>query len=352
MFDNGELDDAEVMQRGVLDETKHLLGEDHILATSIMHNLANTLVVMEQYEEAVELEREVVERDKIVLGSHHPDTLSAMTLLVRILDRAGQGDESQRMRNEVLRRRRDPSSTSRTLEHLASSFWYSTAKLDETENLQRIAIFLRQRMLGGEHERTIQARESLVLTLTHRADLAEAIELQEDIVKAREKLPLPNEHEGTHPKKLLAFLFREYGRLEDALTLRRELLEHTKIEKGDENVDTLAAMRELGTALRDHGLLDEAVSMQRTAWKRVQELSEEEEAAIDALENLALSLYSEQKIDTAISYQDDVVRWRREHLRDENRKVLAAEERLAFWLYERGEFEAAVLRFPMRTVIH
>ncbi|OAP60500.1 hypothetical protein AYL99_05502 [Fonsecaea erecta] len=354
-FDNGDFEQAEILQRGALEETSQAFGADHPLATNIMHNLAATLLVLEQHDEALELEHEVVRRHEMILGPYHPATLAARSALSRIMTMADQMDESIEVDDDVLKKRRDTGAFRKVLEHLASSAWYQPHNVHKTLAVQEVVASARQRVLGKEHPQTLLAVATLVATLTHCGDLEAAIKHQREIRDLQQESFHLDELDELSPSEILAFLLREDGRLVDVLSLRREMFEQCKAENGEDHHTTLVTMSKLGAALWENGVSDEAVATQSAVWEMGREQNgDEHEESIDALEDLAFMLYCQQQTDAAISHQQKVVAWRREHMQLLDYKAVRSGETLAFRLFEQGQFDAAVSEFqtPVKTIGH
>lgn len=349
-FDNADPEEAEIVQRGVLKETKEFLDQDHPLATEIMHNLAITLAALKQYVEAIELQREVLKRHEAILGRHHPATLLAKDSLSTTLAAVDELDECVSLVDDVCKAKWDYSVLDKILEHLASSSWYKPHNIDATLNLQEALFTVRKNILGMEHPQTLQVMGSLILTLAHRGDLKEAISQQRRMLDSQQAVDASDEFDELAPTEVLAFLLRLDGQLADVLSLRRKLAEECKDKNGPENLMTLIAMSKLGDALRESGLLDEAMSTYNTVWETSKQCNGEQyPETIDAIEKLALTLHCQRKLGEAIAHQQKVVALRRESVGLNNHQTVTSCETLAFWQFERGQFDDAVSSFRAST---
>ncbi|KAH8733605.1 hypothetical protein BGZ61DRAFT_474270 [Ilyonectria robusta] len=354
-FDNNDLGQAEIVQRGVLEETKEFFDHDHPLATEIMHNLSITLFDLKQYVEAIELQREVLKRQETILGPYHPGTLLAKDSLSVTLGAVDELDECFSLVDDICRVKQDYSALDKILQHLASSSWYAPHNTDATLKLQRALFTVRQRILGIGHPQTLQAMGTLILTLAHRGDLKEAISQQRKMLNSQQAADAPDAFDELAPAEVLAFLLRLDGRLADVLSLRRKLAEECKDRNGSEHIATLIALSKVGDALRECGLLDDAMSTYNTVWETSNRCNgEQDPETINAIEKLALTLHYQRKPDEAISHQQKVVALRCESVWLNNHRTVTSGETLAFWQFERGQFDDAVSSFhaSARTISH
>lgn len=353
--DNNDLGQAEIAQRGVLKETKEFLGQDHPLATEIMHNLSITLMDLRQHVEAMELQREVLKRQETILGPYHPGTLLAKDSLSVTLGAVDEMDEFSNLVDDICRVKQDYSALDKILQHLATSSWYAPHNIDTTLKLQRALFTVRQRILGIGHPQTLQAMGTLILTLAHRGDLKEAISLQRKMLNSQQAADAPDMFDELAPAEVLAFLLRLDGQLADVLSLRRKLAEECKDRYGSEHIATLIAMSKVGDALRECGLLDDAMSTYNEVWETSNRCNgEQDPETINAIEKIALTLHYQRKPDEAISHQQKAVALRRESVELNNHQTATSGETLAFWQFERGQFDDAVSSFraSARTTSH
>jgi tetratricopeptide (TPR) repeat protein len=94
----GDLEEAETIEREVLELRTEISGPRHLDTTNAMSNLANTLHNRGHLEEAEKMRREVLELRMEILGPRHPDTISAMNNLAVTLGDRGQLEEAEKMK--------------------------------------------------------------------------------------------------------------------------------------------------------------------------------------------------------------------------------------------------------------
>jgi hypothetical protein len=78
----------------VLEKIRHILGEEHPSTTLAMNNLASTLKVLGQLDDAANMSSEVLEKRRCILGKDHPDAILAMNDLAFTLGEQGQLDKA------------------------------------------------------------------------------------------------------------------------------------------------------------------------------------------------------------------------------------------------------------------
>ncbi|KAG8825902.1 hypothetical protein FRC17_008465, partial [Serendipita sp. 399] len=102
LYNRGQLEEAEKLEREVLELSIELLGQKHPNTVTKMGNLASTLHCRGQLEEAEKLKREVLELRIEILGQKHPDTVWTMGNLAWTLWSRGQLEEAEKLHQEVL----------------------------------------------------------------------------------------------------------------------------------------------------------------------------------------------------------------------------------------------------------
>ncbi|KAG8791635.1 hypothetical protein FRC16_000346 [Serendipita sp. 398] len=98
IYDLGQLEDAEKMEREVLALRREILGPRHPTTLLSMASLAITLKDNDQLEEAENMMQEVVTLQREILGPRHRDTVSAQKELSLIRRQRKQSIRSTRKR--------------------------------------------------------------------------------------------------------------------------------------------------------------------------------------------------------------------------------------------------------------
>jgi serine/threonine protein kinase len=99
----GELERAESMMRDVLRLRRDVLGGEHRSTATAMQNLSGLLIQQGRLDEAEPLVRDAYEISRARLGETHTVTLSAMNQLAYLLEDRGKLDEAEAMFRETIR---------------------------------------------------------------------------------------------------------------------------------------------------------------------------------------------------------------------------------------------------------
>ncbi|KAH8890223.1 hypothetical protein GQ53DRAFT_782688 [Thozetella sp. PMI_491] len=177
----GRYDEAEKIEIEVLDLRRQALGDHHpdtihnLRRQVLGHHHPNTIDSMAQlastyygkgrYNEAEKIDREVLDLRREVLGDHHPDTIDSMAQLASIYHGKRQYDEAEEIHTEVLDLRRQllgdhHPNTIQSMVYLAST-WYAQGRYKEAEKIQREALALQRQVLGDHHPNTAKNETQL-----------------------------------------------------------------------------------------------------------------------------------------------------------------------------------------------
>jgi tetratricopeptide (TPR) repeat protein len=100
------VEEVEAEHRGVLEDRRRVLGEEHPDTVASRNNLANALGDLGRLEEAEVEHRAVLEIRRRVLGEEHPDTLASRNNLANVLGDLGRLEEAEVEYRAVLEIRR------------------------------------------------------------------------------------------------------------------------------------------------------------------------------------------------------------------------------------------------------
>jgi eukaryotic-like serine/threonine-protein kinase len=140
--------------------------------------------------------------------------------------------------------------------------------LDESGlSLQEATVDARKRLLGGDHQETLESQSKLGLLLENLDRLDEAEELLlRTLAVQRDKLG--SEHVDSLDSMFnLAQVYLAQGRNSDAEPLFREALTARRRVLGNEDPATLQSITGLGVALWDLGRMDETETLIREVWE-------------------------------------------------------------------------------------
>ncbi|KAL8907437.1 MAG: hypothetical protein Q9207_001407 [Kuettlingeria erythrocarpa] len=151
----------------------------------------------------------------------------------------------------------------------------------------------------------------------------------------------------------LASTLSDQGRLDEAASMKQEVLEKRRRILGDEHPDTITAMKNLANTLSDQGQLDKAASMQQEVLEKTRRiLGDEHPNTTSAMSNLANTLSDQGRLDEAASMRQEVLEESRRILGDEHPNTITAMSNLASTLSHQGRLDDAVLvlLYPLKAM--
>jgi eukaryotic-like serine/threonine-protein kinase len=247
--------------RAALALARRNLGEDDPLTITAASGLASTLGENSRYEEAEALQRKVLEARTRILGREHPDTVGSIESLAWILLSAGKArdalpyaEESLRLQREVVKNDRDLSLALNTL----AMTYRALQRIEESEKLSREMLETDRRRLGSAHPTTLIDMNNLSMVLMDQGKdrEAEGLMLQAiDAAKAEyvESDPLFALLNGTYS----TLLFNQ-GRFVEAEAALVDVIAVRKKNYSDDHADTVFARADMARVLMQMGRYDEA----------------------------------------------------------------------------------------------
>ena len=223
-------------------------------------------------------------------------------------------------------------------------FLYSTGHWTEEFAIRNFCLNELTKLRGEEHPDTIRAMGKLARSFGKLGKLDEAASMKREVLEKR-RMILGEEHPGTiMAMEYLASSLRGQGKLDEAASMQREVLEMRRRIFRNEHPNTIRAMGNLANSLRDKGRLDEAASMKREVLEMMRKtLGEEHPDTIRAMGNLAHSLRDQGEPDEAASMRREVLEMRRRILGEEHPGTIRAMSNLARSLGDQGKLDKATL---------
>ena len=171
---------------------------------------------------------------------------------------------------------------------------------------------MRNRLLGEEHPKTINAMNNLANTYASLGKYADAEKLHNQVLDMRNRL-LGKEHPKTiSAMKNLANTYASLGKYADAEKLEIPVLDMRNRLLGEEHPDTISAMNNLANTSASLGKYADAEKLQiQVLDMRNILLGEEHPHTITAMENLARTYYHLKKVKDAEQLEIQVVDMRR-----------------------------------------
>ncbi len=186
LFQQGRLEEAERLERKLLDRDRRILGPDHPDTLGAMGQLASILSVKGSGTEAVRLDREVLEGTKRRLGPNADDTFLAMDNLSVALALDGKLTEAEALEQEDLQNEVrvfgfEHLGTISSMSNLAG-IQMELGKYDQSEKLFRRTLDLEARVLGPDQPETAQTKYDFAALLVRRGKPDEALSMIRDAI--------------------------------------------------------------------------------------------------------------------------------------------------------------------------
>ncbi len=262
----GHLDESLAHHREALRLRRLHLGTEHVDA------LRSVRLVAEVLEDPLEQEtfsKQAVELCRRVLGEDHPETLESLGALSYAYWRQGRRAEGYAIELDLLPRLRrvlgeHHRSTLTTMGNLAVSL-DELGRAEEAEALYREHLALARRVLGDKHITTLLAMSNLGYFYERRARFTEAEELLVEAYQTMGAVLGPVHPDTFGVGNTLSQLYRDWDRVDSAITLDRERLAARRQRSGERHVKTAHVLHHLAEELRVRGHLEEAEVLARQA---------------------------------------------------------------------------------------
>jgi len=176
-----EFDQAERYARTLMEIERESGPADSLGVVQAKFRLANTLLLMQRFEESIELTEEVIREYTNKRGALHPSTNLARAQLATLHHRSNNLSEAERIYREILAdveesEGLDSRALAPALNNL-SNFLQETGRLEESRQLYERMLRNREAALGPDHLETAYSRKNLARVLIKMNRLEEAKEL-------------------------------------------------------------------------------------------------------------------------------------------------------------------------------
>lgn len=243
------------------------MGSEHPSTLQAMANLAVAYKESGRMDDAVPLYLESFEKRRKILGPEHEDTLTSMNNLGTMYLKQQKFEEAIALLQECLTLRTKTLGENHphvgvSQLNLARAFQES-GRLEDAVNLYRQTLEQRQKSFAPDHPRVLAAMYSLAIPLRGLSRFDEAIELIKAALELGQKLEggLPNEMKQL--PEMLAEVYKEAGRLEEAELQMRSILESYHAAHGKHHDKSLLSQLHLGQLLLQRDKIEEAEEVLR-----------------------------------------------------------------------------------------
>jgi len=220
---------------------------------------------------------------------------------------------------------------------------YTTIGLDAAAlALQESALATRRRVLGEEHQDTLQSISNMGFLLLSQGKLAEAEPYVRNALEGRRRI-LGEDHPDTITSiSNLGVLLRSQGKLADSEPFIRETLEKSRRVLGQDHPDTLTAVNNMGFMFQSQGKFSEAEPYYSEALeKRRRMLPEDHPDTLISIQNLGSVLRAQSKLSEAEPYTLEALEKCRRLLGEEHPNTLIAINNIGSLLLAQGKVAEA-----------
>ncbi|KAF7333763.1 FabD/lysophospholipase-like protein [Mycena venus] len=174
----GRLNTAAELLEGMLLERRDHLGGQHLDTLEVMYWLGWVYESQGNYHEAKAIQVVELQQRRTLFGNDHPDTVEIMGKLALTYHRLGELKAAEELATELLSMKINlGTSHPDMLENLAQACHF-LGKLEQTEELQLMALEKRRNVLVDNHPSILQIMGNLAITYQLLGKLKDAEELQ------------------------------------------------------------------------------------------------------------------------------------------------------------------------------
>ncbi|KIM20239.1 hypothetical protein M408DRAFT_308877 [Serendipita vermifera MAFF 305830] len=237
-------------------------GEETNDTLKVVCYLAQSIRNQGRWEEAETLEKAVLEKRQRILGIDHPDSISAAAALAMTYSKQGRWNEAEKLEVEVLEKRNrllgaDHPSSIDAMANLASTY-SNQGRWKEAEQLQEEVLEKRIRILGADHPSSITAAASLASTYREKGRCNDAEKFEIEVPEQRNRILGVDHPDSMTAAANLAKTYRNQGRWKEAESLQEEVLENRKRVLGADHYKSIAAAAGLAVTYESQGRLKDA----------------------------------------------------------------------------------------------
>ncbi|KAB5583696.1 hypothetical protein GE09DRAFT_1079792 [Coniochaeta sp. 2T2.1] len=302
---------AEIVAAEAVETTKSRLGPDHETTISAMTILARAYGKQGRYAETEKPQTHIEQNLISTKGPDHGDTLECKRSRAITLHLAGQLQGAERILRTLVQAFKSKYGVHRveTLDCMCDLALVLTDQghLEEADEIFVQTVEIYKSKLGAEHPKTIDAMSRLgrSVYLQYRLDEAEKLFVQ--VIEASKQQDAPGSMSAYTSGYLciLATVFVEQGRLEEAEDILQGVLRELERTSGPDSLCTLDCYGDLGRVWLKQGRLQEAeVIMTRTMVKQMVKLGTDHKYTLGSMKTLSLTWWAQgRKADALVLMQ-------------------------------------------------
>ncbi|KAH7124618.1 hypothetical protein EDB81DRAFT_890057 [Dactylonectria macrodidyma] len=349
----GRFAEARQIKQQALEGYEKTLGKDHSETLASYSNLSILLLQEGKIKAAESLMREVFIRLKNTSGEDHPKVINALCWTLHLQQLRGKFKDAYDTLNTVMAKITGWKAPNRDMlitKDLVASILHAQNQNYAAEQLYRVTLTQKEKVLGKEHPETLISKNYLAVSLEVQCRYEESEQLYRETLAQREKA-VGKEHPDTlTSKNNLANVLRGQCKYEEADRLYRETLaqkeKQCKYEEseqlyretlaqrekvlGKEHRNTLTSKNNLANVLQQQCKYEEADRLYReTLTERENVLGEEHLDTLTSKNNLANVLQQQCKYEEADRLYRETLAQREKVLGKEHPDTLTSKNNLA-----------------------
>ena len=229
-----------------------------------------------------------------------------------------------------------------SLLHKAAWYAWRTGSITEAVDLSEIAMKVRKKILGQEHQETLSSIGMVGLAYVLGGRWKEAEKLQLQVMETTKRV-LGEEHPDTLTSIAnLASTYWNQGRWKEAEELEVQVIETTKRVLGEEHPDTLSSIANLASTYRNQGRWKEAEELEvRVIETTKRVLGEEHPDTLTSIANLASTYRNQGRWKEAEELEVRVIETTKRVLGEEHPDTLTSIANLASTYWNQGRWKEA-----------
>ncbi|KAJ5951483.1 Tetratricopeptide-like helical [Penicillium vulpinum] len=231
-------------------------------------------------------------------------------------------------------------------QHRTADWLRRQGRHKEAENMYRQALQEREKVLGHDHEETLDSTHWVGVSLYNRRQYKEAETVFRQALQGREKVLGYGHKDTLYSAHWLGYSLYAQGQYEEAAIMYRKALQGREKVLGHDNEETLKSEHWLGLSLHRQGQYKEAETVLRQALQgREKVLGHDHEEALRSAHWLGHSLYNQGQYKEAETMFRKALQGREKVLGQDYKETLYSAHYLGLSLYRQKEYKKAITVF-------
>ena len=269
--DTGNLKKALDSYKNVYEWRLAHFGKNDESTLAVLTNLADIYGKTGEFNQSEAIIKEALEYYTKTYGKEHLSTINTMMMYATLLSREGRYEEAEKMETEALERslkvigKEHPYSL--YLNNELAIIYISLKKYDEAIQLCAETLPVQKRILGLEHPYTLKTIQTLTNAYIEKGDYAKALPHAMTAMRIAEKVYGEDQLETCVAMDNLSLIYACSSKFENALELRRKIIDSLTLHQGYEYFFTINQIFRLGILLYQMNRFDAALQQLEKAVK-------------------------------------------------------------------------------------